>query len=221
MAPARASAAAVSAPRPEAAPVTMAACPLGSMRVYFRSSIAMHVWRTACVGIKLLDQRRAPGQHRALVDRALVGGFAGVERRRLGHQDQPADAGRAAGALPRQRVEAAAELVAQLGVGQHRRGRRVGGEARELAAGLDVGKHQHGDVVAVGAGDHRVAHQRRAMVDELRAQRAGADPGAAGELEVLGEAAVEQQALAGIGGIDELQRVADLVDSPRRRTPPW
>ena len=91
------------------------------------------------------------------------------------------------------------ELVAQLGVGQHRGGRRVGGKARKLAAGLDVGKHQHGDVVAVGAGDHRVANERRAMIDELRAQRAGADPGAARELEVLGEPAVEQQALARIG----------------------
>ena len=165
-------------------------------------------WR---LGIKLLDQRRAAGQHRALVDRALVGGLAGVERRRLRHQDEPADAGRAAGALARERIEPAAELVAQFRIGQHRGGRRVGGKPGKLAAGLDVGKHQRGDVVAVGAGDHRVAHERRAMIDEPRAQRAGADPGAAEKLEVLGDAAVEQQALARIGGVDELQRVADLV----------
>ena len=163
--------------------------------------------------IKLLDQRRAAAQHRALVDRALVGGFAGIERRRLGHQDQPADAGRAAGALPRQRVEAFLEFVAQLRIAQHRGGRRVGGKARKLAAGLDVGKHQRRDVVAVQAGDDRVANERRAVIDELGAQRAGADPGAACELEILGEAAVKHEAFAGIAGVLEPERVTHLVEA--------
>ncbi len=40
-----------------------------------------------------------------------------------------------------------------------------------------------------------------------------ADPGAGRELEILGDAAVEQQPLAGIGRVDEFQRVADLVEA--------
>ncbi len=38
------------------------------------------------------------------------------------------------------------------------------------------------------------------MIDELRAQRAGADPGAAGELEVFREPAVEQKPWLGSSG---------------------
>ena len=49
------------------------------------------------------------------------------------------------------------------------------------------------------------------MRDQRRAQRTDADPGAGGELEILGDAAVEQQALGRIGGVLELQRVADPV----------
>ena len=65
------------------------------------------------------------------------------------------------------------------------------------------------------------------MIDELRAQRADADPGAGRELEVLRQAAVEQQPLAGIVGVDEFERVADLVEAllveglgGQRRPPP-
>ena len=98
-------------------------------------------------------------------------------------------------------------------VGQHRRGRRVGGKARKLAAGLDIGKHQRRDLVAVQAGDHRVANERRAVIDELGAQRARAHPCAARELEIFGEAAVEQEALAGIARVLEPERVAHLVEA--------
>src|ERR1700683_539435 len=92
------------------------------------------------------------------------------------------------------------------------RGGTIGGEiGRQLAAGIGIGKHQCGNVVTVRAGQHHVAHQRREMGDESPAQRADADPGPGRELEIFGEAAVEQQAFGRIGRIGELDRVADLV----------
>jgi hypothetical protein len=74
---------------------------------------------------------------------------------------------------------------------QDRRGRRVGGKPRKLAACLDIGKYQHGNIVAVGACDHRIAHERSAVVEKLRAQRPCAHPGAARELEVFCQPAIE------------------------------
>ena len=53
------------------------------------------------------------------------------------------------------------------------------------------------------------------MIDEARAQRPDADPGAGRQLEVLGDAAVEQEAFARIVGVGEFQRVADLVEAVR------
>ena len=150
-------------------------------------------------------------KHRALIDRAFVGHFADVERRRFGEQDGAADAGGRAAARLRQRVEEARES-AHARIGQQRRDGSIRREiGRKLAAGIEIGKNQRGDFVAVGAGQHHVAHQRREMRDERRAQRPDADPGAGRKLEILGEAAVEQQALGRIGRIVELERVADLV----------
>src|SRR6185312_2181094 len=42
--------------------------------------------------VKLLDHRRAAGEDRALVDRALVGELARIERGRVVHQDQAGQA---------------------------------------------------------------------------------------------------------------------------------
>ena len=90
----------------------------------------------------------------------------------------------------------------------------IGGEIRrELAAGFEIGEDQRGDFVAVGAGEHHVAHERRAMRDEGRAQRPDADPGAGRELEILGDPAVEQETLCRLGRIGEFERVADLVEA--------
>ena len=94
------------------------------------------------------------------------------------------------------RVEEAREFGAHALVGEQSGDGSIGREiGRKLAAGIGIGKHQRGDVVAVGAGQHHVAHQRREMRDERGAQRPDADPGAGRELEIFGEAAVEQQAL--------------------------
>ena len=88
--------------------------------------------------------------------------------------------------------------------------RQVG---REAAAGVEIGEDQDRDDIAVRAGDHDVAHIGRAMRDEGDAQRPDADPGAGRELEVLGDAALEQQALFGVGRIVEPQRVAEPVEA--------
>src|SRR5262245_23963561 len=50
------------------------------------------------------------------------------------------------------------------------------------------------------------------MVDEARTQGSDADPCAGRQLEVLGDAAVEQKSFAWIIRVDEFQGVADLVE---------
>ena len=42
--------------------------------------------------VKRVDQKRAMREHCALVDGALVGDFASIERRRIGEQAQASDA---------------------------------------------------------------------------------------------------------------------------------
>ena len=67
--------------------------------------------------------------------------------------------------------------------------------------------------VAVLAGNDGVLQRRRGGGEHADAQRADMHPGAGGELEVLGEAAVEHDALAGIGRIGKAHRVARLVEA--------
>ena len=166
------------------------------------------------VGVKLFDQSGAAGEHRALVDRSFVGGLADVERWRLGEQNSATDARRAATAWVCERLKEARKGGNDASIGEHSRSRSIGGEiGSEPAAGFQIRKDQRGDVVAIGAGQNHVAHERRALGDERRAQRPDADPGAGRELEVLGQAPVEQKALRGVGRVGELQRVADLVEA--------
>ena len=87
------------------------------------------------VGVKLFHQSGAMRKHRALVDRALVGHLAGVERRRLGEQDGAADAGRGAGAGRSERIEQAREFAAHARIGEHCGRRRVGRRDRAQACG--------------------------------------------------------------------------------------
>ena len=62
---------------------------------------------------------------------------------------------------------------------------------------------ERGHVILILAREHDVAHIGLETIDDLRAQRADADPGARRELEVFGETAVEQQALSGLVRIFE------------------
>ena len=72
-------------------------------------------------------------------------------------------------------------------------------------------KHQRADLVAVVAGDHGVLDERVAGGDQLHADRARVHPGAGDELEILGDAAVEDEAFLGRRRVGELHRVADAV----------
>src|SRR6202044_510723 len=55
--------------------------------------------------------------------------------------------------------------------------------------------------------------QRRASRDEAGAQRTDADPGAAGELEIFGNTAVEVETLGKIAGHRRLRGIAELVET--------
>ena len=112
-------------------------------------------------------------------------------------------------------MEPVAECRAQPLAADNRRRRCVGGEASQLAARLDIREYQRRDIVAIRTGEHHVAHIGREMVDETGPQHADPGPGAGGQLEILGEPAVEQQTLAGIVRVDEFERIAQLVEAFR------
>ena len=67
----------------------------------------------------------------------------------------------------------------------------------------EVGKNQHADIIAIVSRDDHVANVRREMTHDAGAQRAHAHPRAAGEFEILGEAAVEEESFVDVIWIDE------------------
>ncbi len=82
-------------------------------------------------------------------------------------------------------------------------------QAAGSPANLRPGRQgERGQVVAIGADDHHVPHPLPQMLEQFGAQRPDAHPGAGRELEILGDAPVEAEALGGIGGIDPGERVA-------------
>ena len=95
-----------------------------------------------------------------------------------------------------QLVDQALEERLHVGRGQHVERRRVGRQVGEGAAGVQAREDQQADLVAVHAGDHHVLHAGVAGGDDARAQRADETKVPVDELEVLGDAAVEQEAAA-------------------------
>jgi hypothetical protein len=160
-----------------------------------------------------LHQRVAVLQHGALVDGALVGDFALVDGGRLVQQVQPGDAGGAAGGLRASVSSTCWKWACTAGLSSTCCSARAVGQAGELANG-GGGKEQRAHFVAVDAGDHRVLHVGRGGGDDPGPQRPHADEGAGGQLEVLGDAAVEAQA-AGAGW----RRRSSSTASPVRRSP--
>src|SRR6185312_5519185 len=86
LAPCAASRRAVAAPNPDAPPVTMAAwsfnCMVLSLTNFCSNLLERDHLRRRRGRINLLDQCAAIFQHRALVDRALVGDLAAIDRQR-------------------------------------------------------------------------------------------------------------------------------------------
>ena len=88
-----------------------------------------HPQRLAKLDRLRLHLRFAVREHGTLVDRALVGDFALVDRRRLGHHLQARHARGAAGGRLPQRISHVLKEAAQGGMRQHLGQRRTGGQA--------------------------------------------------------------------------------------------
>ena len=161
-------------------------------------------------GVEPVHLGGAAGEHRALVDVALVGDLAGVDGGRLGGQHGAGDAGGRAPVLRVVGGEAFGEALADLGPRDDVLERRVVGDVgAERAAAGQAREADDADLVAVVAGDRRVLEHRRGGGDHREAERADRDPGARQQLEVLRHAAVEDQPLRRVAGVEELHRVAD------------
>ena len=148
--------------------------------------------------IQLLDQRGPMGKHRALVDRSLVGHLPGVERGGIVHQNEPREASGAAAGRFVECAEQARESRPYALARENLGGARAVAEAGELPAGREIGNDERGCVVAIVSRHDHVRHMRRAVGDELEPQRPDADPGAGRELEVFGDAPVEDEAALGV-----------------------
>ena len=131
----------------------------------------------------------AVGEHRALVQRPFVGHLALVARRRVAQHHDALDT---AGAAEFRSVERA-EPGSEIGARAARRRQPLG------ACGMHRNRAIARNIVAIVAGNHEVAHQRRKMRDEACTQPPDADPRAGRELEVLRDASVEDEALLGVG----------------------
>ncbi len=143
-------------------------------------------------GIDLLYGLRAVADDGAGVDGAFVGDLAEIKARRVAQHQHMGDAGRAA--------------------------RRCGGKAGVTAGQFlhdtravhhaFCGEEEGCEGGAVLAQYHRVADQAAEMVDQTRAQGTDGDPCSGGEFEILGDAAVEEEALGQVIGISGAQGVA-------------
>jgi len=75
-----------------------------------------------------------------------------------------------------------------------------------------VREDQRADLVAIGSGDDDVARIGSSCASR-RARSGRHSPSAGGQLELLGDAAVEQEPGARIAGVFEFERIAELVEA--------
>jgi hypothetical protein len=114
-----------------------------------RPSMSSTPVRRRVGAVEAVDEMAPAVEHGALVDVALVGDLAGVDRRRLVEQQHPADApGRATGGGV-VGAESLADVAADLGVGQEIGGRAAG--AGEPGGRARIDPQQGADLVAVVA----------------------------------------------------------------------
>src|SRR5216683_2212306 len=160
------------------------------------------------------DARGEMLQHGVLIDRAFIGDLADVERGRLVKQDHPADTGGAAGAVFHMCVQEALKLLSHPLVMEHVDRGSIHRELRnEASASIEVGKDERRDLIAIGPGQHDVAHERSEFLDESHTQPVHIDPRAARQLEFLRNPSFVQQAPAGVGRIIEPERIAQPVEA--------
>ncbi len=79
---------------------------------------------------------------------------------------------------------------------------------RTSACGGGAEEYQHAQFIAILADEHDVVDVWRARCKHRRTHRSDIDPGAAGEFEILGDAAVETQSQVGLSRIDEHRGIA-------------
>jgi hypothetical protein len=183
------------------------------MRGRWRKEIRRVVRKTRAgrpLGEQFRHHAGPAAQHRGRAEGRLGRHLAAVQSGRLGLDDDANDAIRAAGAAGGQCIEHLLEALPHHRAREYAPGVRAGRQVGvERAAGADVGEHQGADERLPAAGDHRVERQRRERRDRGAAQGSAVHPGAAGELEVLGDAAIEPQAPLGMPGIDQRHRIAE------------
>ena len=157
--------------------------------------------------MKGFDQCCAVRQHGTLVDGALVGDFAFVERWRVADQVQARHAAGTAGCGLRQLVDDFLEMRDDRGAVQHLPQRRICRHAGKRPHQRRR-KHQGTDFLQVDAGKHDVLNIRRAGCDDFGAHRPNADKSAGRQFEVFGNPAIKLQAKVDVGVINPAHGIA-------------
>src|SRR5208282_4965919 len=140
--------------------------------------------------------------------------FPRIERRRFFEQDGARHAVRAARRLRGETFQQRAELREHGTVAKDfRRGNPRRNRVEHRATRIQIRKDQNADIVAVVTGDNDIARKRREVTQDFRAQRTDADPRSAGELEIFGKAAVEEEAFVDVVRIDETQGIAEKIEA--------
>src|SRR5262249_42180081 len=87
--------------------------------------------------------------------------------------------------------------------------------ARKIGAqcptSVHIRKDQHPDKVAIVAGEHAIAQQRRKVIEDSGAQRPNADPRSGRELEIFSDAAVEHDPFTEVLWIDKAHCIPHTV----------
>ena len=125
---------------------------------------------------------------------ASSGDLAAVDGSGFGKQERARRMARRMAAFGLQPCQPQGNRDADRRMADHLVGVCIIGQVGMRAAGRDVWKHQEAHLVAAMTGHDDVLRQRCQRSDPGDAQRADADPGAGIELEILRDAAVEEQA---------------------------
>src|SRR3977135_1793832 len=150
------------------------------------------------VSVEFFNQGCMAPQNVALADRTLVRQFAGIDRELCSQERKTHHALGTATCFCCQRRQFGAQTRPhRFIIDNLRRGRNA----------------KDGDVVPIFSGDYQVAQLRRQMLQQMRPERANADPRAGGQLKILREASVVAETALLISGFRPVERVAGSQES--------
>src|SRR3981081_2811860 len=150
------------------------------------------------VSVEFFNQGCMAPQNVALADRTLVRQFAGIDRELCSQERKTHHALGTATCFCCQRRQFGAQTrLHPFIIDNLRRGRNA----------------KDGDVVPIFSGDYQVAQLRRQMLQQMRPERANADPRAGGQLKILREASVVAETALLISGFRPVERVAGSQES--------